>query len=216
MRQRKLGIKLDGFLAVLFRDLTEVKAKQEARSEKVGGGGIGQDLKHFREGGTGVGVVFCLDVSDTENIGGVDTGARIPGLDFFEIWNCFRRFAGEVKRETGELRGLVVTWIFLDRALEGRNGVAIVALAVINDSEFVREIFCTGIGFYNFVEGGERFIKFSLVGEAVNLVVGGRRWRRGERRLSERERTEWKEKEETTNESCRGPVYFEFVMGHRT
>ena len=77
MRQRKLGIKLDGFPPVLFGDWTEVKAKQEARGEKIGGGGIGRDLKHFRKGGAGVGVAFCLNVSDAQNVGGVDAGARV-------------------------------------------------------------------------------------------------------------------------------------------
>jgi len=57
-----------------------------------------------------------------QNVGGVDAGAGIPGLDFFEIWNCFRRLAGEVERETGELRGLVVILDFGDRALERRYG----------------------------------------------------------------------------------------------
>ena len=213
MGERKLGIELDSFFAVIFGDGAEIETEQKARSEKIGGSGVGRDLKHFREGGASVGVVFCLNVSDAENVGGVDAGARIPGLDFFEIWNCFRRFAGEVKRETGELRGLVVTWIFLDRALEGRNGVAIVALAVINDSEFVREIFCGGIGFYDFAKGGECFIEFALVGEAVNLVVRrrSRRWRilrEGKPRNEEQE-----EKAVDQDERCAG---FPLMKRHRS
>jgi len=88
-----------------------------------------------------------LDVSDAENVGSVDTGAGIPGLDFFKIRNCVRRFAGEVEGETGELRGLVVIWIFGDGVLEGRYGVEVVAFAVVNDAKLVREIFCGRIGF---------------------------------------------------------------------
>ena len=213
MRQRKLGIKLDGFPAVFFRDRTEVKAKQEARGEKIGGGGIRRDLKHFREGGASVGVVFCLNVSDAENVGGVDAGARIPGLDFFEIRNCFRRLAGEIKRETGELRGLVVIWIFGDRVLEGRYGVEVVALAVVNDARFAREILRGGIGFYDFVEGGKRFIEFALVGEAVNLVV--RRKRRRWRTLSEGKprNEEQEEKAVDQDERCAG---FPLMKRHRS
>src|SRR5882724_1201031 len=213
MRQRKLGIKLDGFPAVLFRDGTEVKAKQEARREEIGGGGIGRDLKHFREGGTGVGVAFCLDVSNAENVGSVDAGAGIPGLDFFEIWNCFRRLAGEVKRETGELHGLVVIWIFGDRALEGRYGVEVVALAVVNDAKFVREILCGGIGFYDFVEGGERFIEFALVGEAVNLVVRRRSRRSGTLSEGKPRNEEQEEKAVDPDDRCAG---FPLMKRHKS
>jgi hypothetical protein len=43
-------------------------------------------------------------------------------------------------------------------------GVAVIALSIVGDTEFVREILCGGIGFGDFVEGEERFVKFALFG----------------------------------------------------
>jgi len=50
--------------------------------EKISSGGIGRDLKHFREGGAGAGIIFGLDVGHAENIGGVDVGAGIQDWTF--------------------------------------------------------------------------------------------------------------------------------------
>ena len=118
MRQRKPGIECDSFFAVFLGDGAEVESKQQTRREEIRGGGIGRDLKHFCEGGAGVGIIFGLDVSDSEDVGGVYAGAGIPGLDFFEIGNGFGVFSGKIEREAGELSGLFVIRIFCGDALQ--------------------------------------------------------------------------------------------------
>jgi len=114
-----------------------------------------------------------LDVGDAENIGGVDAGAGIPGLNFFEIGNGFGGLAGEVERESGKLCGFSVVGIFCDGFLQRGDGVEVIAFAVVGDAKFMGEIFCGGIGFGNFGERRESFVKFALIGEAMDLVVSG-------------------------------------------
>ncbi len=180
MRERELGIEFDGFFAVFFGDGAEIQTKKKARSEKISCRGIRRDLKHFCEGGASAGVIFGLDVGNAENIGGVDAGAGIPGLHFFEIGNGFGWFACEIERKTGELGCFSIVGIFGGGALQCGNGVGIIAFAVIDDAEFAGEIFCGGIGLGNFCERGEGFVELALVGEMVNLVEGRRSgWRIG-------------------------------------
>ena len=182
MREGELGIEFDGFFAVFFGDGAEIETEQKARGEKIRCGGIGRDLKHFCESGTRTWVIFGLDVGDAENVGGVDAGAGIPGLNFFEIGNGFGVLAGKIERETCELSGFGVAGIFCSGALQCGDGVGIIAFAIVDDAEFAGEIFCGGIGFGNFCERGEGFVELALVGEMVDLFEGWRegwRWRRG-------------------------------------
>jgi len=144
MGKRKFGIELDGFLAVFFSDGAEIEAEQEARGEKVGSGGVWRDLKHFGEGDAGVGIIFGLDVGDAEDIGGVDAGAGIPRLNFFEIGNGFGGLAGEVERETGELSGFAVVGIFCDGFLQRGDGVEVIAFAVVDDAKFMERFLAAG------------------------------------------------------------------------
>src|ERR1700719_1917113 len=118
MSERKLGIEFDGFFAVLLGDKAEVEAEQQARGEQIRSGGIWRDLKHFCEGGASAGVIFGLNVGDSENVGGVHAGAGIPGLNFFEIGNGFGMLSGKIKRKAGELSGLGVVGIFCGGALQ--------------------------------------------------------------------------------------------------
>jgi len=144
MGERKFGIELDGFFAVVFGDGAEIEAEQEASGKKVGSSGIWRDLKHFGEGDAGVGIIFGLDVGDAEDIGGVDTGAGIPRLNFFEIGNGFRGLAGEVEGESGELGGFRVVGICCDGSLQRGDGVEVIAFAVVDDAKFMGEIFAAG------------------------------------------------------------------------
>jgi hypothetical protein len=147
----ELGIEFDGFFAVLFRYGTEIEAEQKARGEEIGGGGIWRDLKHFGEGNAGAGVIFGLDVGDAEDVRGVNAGAGKPRLDFFEIGDGFGGLAGEIERKAGELSGFSVVGIFSDGAPKRCYGVQIIAFTVVEDAEFVSEIFCGGIGVGDFV-----------------------------------------------------------------
>jgi len=176
MRERELGIEFDGFFPVFLGDGAEIETKKKTRGEKIGWGGSGRDLKHFRESGARTWVILGLDVGDAENVGGVDAGARIPGLNFFQIGNGFGVLAGKIERETGQLRGFGVAGIFCSGALQCGDGVRIIAFAIVDDAEFAGEIFSGGIGLGDFCERGAGFVEFALIGEAMNFFDG---WRGG-------------------------------------
>src|SRR5258706_6241892 len=131
MSQWEFGIELDGFLAVFLGDRTKIEPKQQARGEKIGRSGIRWNLEHFRKSGASVGVILCLNVGNTQNVGGVDVGAGIPGLDFLEIGDGLGRLFGEIQREAGELGGFGVVGIFGNGALQRRYGVSVIALLVV-------------------------------------------------------------------------------------
>jgi hypothetical protein len=166
----ELGIGWAAF-SVFFGDGTEIETKQQG--EKIGGRGTG-DLKHLCESGTRNWVIFGLDVGDAENVGGVDAGAGIPGLDFFEIGNGFGVLAGKIERETCELSGFGVAGIFCSGALQCGDGVGIIAFAIVDDAEFAGEIFAVRIRFGNFRERGQGVVEFALIGELMNFFDGRR------------------------------------------
>jgi len=84
-------------------------------------------------------VVLGLDVADAEDVGGVDVGGRVPGLDLFELRNGLRGAAGEVIGETEELRGFLVGGIFCLRLRQVASGSLVIALFVIGDAELARQ-----------------------------------------------------------------------------
>src|SRR5579859_1961434 len=98
MRKREPGIERDGLLRVFLGDGTEILAQQHARGEKIAGGGIGGNSKHFSERAASVRVILDLNVANTEDVRSVDISAGKPGLYFFERRNGFGRPARKVIR----------------------------------------------------------------------------------------------------------------------
>src|SRR5207302_8659386 len=84
MRQRKLGIKRNSFLRVLFSDWIKLLTKQHASGKEIRRCRFRRDVEHFGEGASRVRIVFSLDIAKPENVGGVHVRTRVPGLDFFE------------------------------------------------------------------------------------------------------------------------------------
>jgi len=85
-------------------------------------------------------------------------------LDFLEVGDGLSGFLGQIQRESRELNGLGIVRIFSKGALKRRYCVLIIALSVVDDTEFVSEVLGGAIGFGDFVEGGERFIELTLFG----------------------------------------------------
>ena len=79
-------------------------------------------------------VVFGLDVANAEDVGGVDVGRGVPGLDLFELRDGFGGATGEVIGETEELRGFLVGGIFCLRLRQVAGGSLVIALFVIGDA----------------------------------------------------------------------------------
>ncbi|HSC46264.1 MAG TPA: hypothetical protein VLC94_10545 [Candidatus Acidoferrum sp.] len=117
-----------------------------------------------------------MKVGDAEDVGGVDVGAGIPGLNFFEIRDGVIGLAGEIERQASELKGFGVVGIFDGGLFEPSDGVEVIGFAVVSDAVFVGKIFRRRSGFGKIAEDGEGLIELALFGETVDRSeIGNRR-----------------------------------------
>src|SRR5664279_1816838 len=84
MSERQLRIQCYRLSRVLLGDGIKFLPQQNAGGKQIGGWRIHSHVEHASERLASLGVVLILNVGHAQDVGGVDVGAWIPSLNFFQ------------------------------------------------------------------------------------------------------------------------------------